>query len=287
MNNTLQAQAQKLFFQSDLSMTEISEMLGIPRRTLHYWIREKNWDRIKRSAAQMPSLLAENIYHIIARFTQQLLGEDRINRPITHKEADTLHKLTITVGKLKNRNTLNESMEMFGMFMESVNSKSPEMAQQLIPFVDDYIADRAATNIRQFRPDNMNDLGLIPKQEPDLTEEQLDMQDIMAWTEEANTISSADVPTKEEPTEPAQPVSNEASTVVRHEYDIDIPEELTRSELPLGDDFSRTSYADVMETARRIRLGHQQYAELFPDDKEAQELLALLDGHSPNAKTAA
>ncbi len=41
MNNTLQAQAQKLFFQSDLSMTEISEMLGIPRRTLHYWIREK------------------------------------------------------------------------------------------------------------------------------------------------------------------------------------------------------------------------------------------------------
>jgi len=186
MNNTLQAQAQKLFFQSDLSKTEISEMLGIPRRALHYWIREKNWDRIKRSAAQMPSLLAENVYHIIARFTQQLLGEDRINRPITHKEADTLHKLTLTIGKLKTRNTLNESMEMFGLFMESVNQKSPEMAQQLVPFVDDYIAGRAATNIQQFRPDNMNDLGLIPKQEANLTEEQLDMQDIMAWTEADN-----------------------------------------------------------------------------------------------------
>jgi hypothetical protein len=183
MNSTLQAKAQKLFFQSDLSKTEISEMLGIPRRTLHYWIREKNWDRIKRSSAQMPSLLAENIYHIIARFTQQLLGEDRINRPITHKEADTLHKLTLTIGKLKTRNTLNESMEMFGLFMESVNQKSPEMAQQLVPFVDDYISGRAATNIQQFRPDNMNDLGLIPKQDANLTEEQLDMQDIMAWTE--------------------------------------------------------------------------------------------------------
>ncbi len=186
MNSTLQAKAQKLFFQSDLSKTEISEMLGIPRRTLHYWIREKNWDRIKRSSAQMPSLLADNIYHIIARFTQQLLGEDRINRPITHKEADTLHKLTLTIGKLKTRNTLNESMEMFGLFMESVNQKSPEMAQQLVPFVDDYISGRAATNIQQFRPDNMNDLGLIPKQEANLTEEQLDMQDIMAWTEADN-----------------------------------------------------------------------------------------------------
>jgi transposase-like protein len=117
MNKTLQAQAQKLYFQSDLSKTEISEMLGIPRRTLHYWIREKNWDRIKRSAAQMPSLLAENIYHIIARFTQQLLGEDRINRPITRHEADTLHKLVLTISKLKARTTLNESMEMFGTFM--------------------------------------------------------------------------------------------------------------------------------------------------------------------------
>ena len=285
MNNTLQAQAQKLFFQSDLSKTEISEILGIPRRTLHYWIREKNWDRIKRSAAQMPSLLAENIYHIIARFTQQLLGEDRINRPITHKEADTLHKLTLTVGKLKTRNTLNESMEMFGMFMESVNSKSPEMAQQLVPFVDDYIAGRAATNIQQFRPDNMNDLGLIPKQEANLTEEQLDMQDIMAWTEEGE-ISPAEVTTKEEPA-PTQPVANDASTAVRHEYDIDIPEELTRSEVPLGNDFSRTSYEDLIEMDRRIRLGYQQYAELFPDDEDAKAVLALLDAHLPNAKAAA
>ena len=120
MNKTLQAQAQKLYFQSDLSKTEISEMLGIPRRTLHYWIREKNWDRIKRSAAQMPSLLAENIYHIIARFTQQLLGEDRINRPITRHEADTLHKLVLTISKLKARTTLNESMEMFGTFNRQV-----------------------------------------------------------------------------------------------------------------------------------------------------------------------
>ncbi len=85
MNDLQQVQAKRLYFQSDLSKTEIAEMLGIPRRTLHYWIREKNWDRIKRSAAHMPFLLAENVYHIISRFTQQLLGEDCVARPITHK----------------------------------------------------------------------------------------------------------------------------------------------------------------------------------------------------------
>ena len=188
MNDLQQAQAKRLYFQSDLSKTEIAEMLGVPRRTLHYWIREKNWDRIKRSAAHMPSLLAENIYHIIARFSQQLMGEDRIARPITHKEADTLHKLVLTVNKLKTRNTLNESMEMFGLFMETVNQKSPQMAQDITPFVDDYISGRAATNIHQFRPDNMNSIGLIPKEEPNVTEEQLDMQDIMEWTEANNPL---------------------------------------------------------------------------------------------------
>lgn len=81
MNDLQQAQAKRLYFQSDLSKTEIAEMLGVPRRTLHYWIREKNWDRIKRSAAHMPSLIAENVYHIMSRFTQQLLGEDRIAAP--------------------------------------------------------------------------------------------------------------------------------------------------------------------------------------------------------------
>ena len=87
---------------------------------------------------------------------------------------------------MKARNTLNESMEMFGLFMETVNQKSPQMAQDITPFVDDYISGRAATNIHQFRPDNMNSIGLIPKDEPDVTEEQLDMQDIMEWTEADN-----------------------------------------------------------------------------------------------------
>ena len=159
----------------------------------------------------MPSLLAENIYHIIARFTQQLLGEDRINRPITRHEADTLHKLVLTIGKLKARTTLNESLEMFGTFMETVNHRSPEMAQQITPFVDDYIAARAATNIRELRPDNMNDLGLIPKQEAILTEEQLDMQDIMEWTEAGNMPIDIDIP--EGPIEPIPATENKETVI--------------------------------------------------------------------------
>ena len=130
---------------------------------------------------------------------------------------------------------------------------------------------------------NSNDFGLIPKQEANLTEEQLDLQDIMAWTEEGNIPVDIDMPN--EPT-PTQPSSKEEAQEAQ-EINTELTEELTRSELPLGNDFSRTSYEDAMEMDRRIRLGHQQFAELFPDDEDAKAVLALLDAHLSNSKAAA
>lgn len=177
--------ARDLYFQSDLTTTQIAEILAIPRRTLHYWIKQKNWDRQKQAAEHMPALLAENCYHLIARFTEQLLSETRIMKPITHKEADALYKLTLTVNKLKNRYTLNESMELFGTFMDKLNSVAPDLAKQVSPFVDECIANQSSKYVSQYRPAHFNSQGLIPVPEENVKEKQLDLQDIMAWEEEA------------------------------------------------------------------------------------------------------
>lgn len=183
-----QFQAKNLYFQTDLTKSEIAGKVGIPRTTIHGWIRQNNWDRQKKAAAHMPSMLAENVYYLIGRFTQQLMAEDRAMRPVTRHEADTLHKLTLTLNKLKNRSTLNESMEMFGLFMENVHDKNPELAQQIMPFVEGYIDSRSNINIAQFR--------YVPPAKEDVGETQLDIADIMAWTE-----GSAIVPDAEEQTE--------------------------------------------------------------------------------------
>lgn len=132
----------------------------------------------------MPAMLAENVYHLISRFTHQLLAEDRAMRPVTRHEADTLHKLTISVNKLKNRSTLNESMEMFGLFMDEVHGKNPEFAQQLMPFVDGFISSRADINLSQF--------SYLPPAKEDISETQQDIADIMAWTEGTAVIPEAE-----------------------------------------------------------------------------------------------
>ncbi|MFI5196208.1 MAG: hypothetical protein ACHQD8_03895 [Chitinophagales bacterium] len=198
MNKEKQHQAKHLYFQSDLTKTQIAALIGVGRRTVHYWIRENNWDRLKTSAIHLPAMLAENCYMLINQFTNHLLSENRIMRPVTHLEAETLHKLTLTVKKLKNHSTLNESMEMFAHFMKRVSQKSPALADQISPFIEEYVENWAKLNPSQFRSDKFNEQGFIPIPDPnnpdekkleEIAEAQKDFADIMAWEQEQNNTS--------------------------------------------------------------------------------------------------
>lgn len=181
MKNEQHQQAKNLYFQTGLNKTQIAEVLNISRRSLHYWIKEGNWDRLKRSAQHLPSLLAENCYHLIGQFTKQLLAEHRIVNPITRHEAETLHKLVLTVNKLKNRTTLNENMETFAHFLEKVNKKAPELVQQIMPHVDEYLSSRASIYQTDIMPENFNWQGLIPPEEKDMQEQRRDNDDLFVW----------------------------------------------------------------------------------------------------------
>ena len=184
MLNEKKQQAKELFFQTDLSKTQIANLLGISRRSLHYWVKDEHWDRLRESATQIPALLAEKCYHIFGHLTDQYLSELRATKPITHKEADTLHKLVITINKLKNRSTLNENIETFSYFLEGLKKQAPELATQVTPYIDKYLTGRASIFTSQLAPANYNNQGLIPLPETDITEQQLDTRDLFDWDNE-------------------------------------------------------------------------------------------------------
>lgn len=189
-----QHQAKNLYFQTDLTKTQIADLLNVSRRTLHYWIRQNNWDRLKSNSAIMPAMLAENCYAIIANYTEALLSEIRIKRPVSLQEAETLHKLSLTVKKLKNHSTLNETMEIFAHFIERVNRVSPELADQVMPFVSDYMEEQAAINPALYKPEKLNEQGYIPyTTDHDPTEIQKDIADMMEWERESGLVPEVDI----------------------------------------------------------------------------------------------
>jgi hypothetical protein len=146
MKNEQMHEAQRLYFQSEMSNTKIAETVGVSRRTLLYWIAENNWERLRDSAAAMPALITEKVYHIMDMMTDQLLLPDRCGAPFTRGEVDNLYKLSMTISKLKARNSLNENMEMFANFTDDLQRVDPALAEQLAPHIDRYIAARSSVS---------------------------------------------------------------------------------------------------------------------------------------------
>jgi transposase-like protein len=182
MKNDIRQQAQELYYQSGLTKSQIAAALGVSRRSLHYWIKEGNWDRLKASAEHMPSILAEKCYHIFSQTADSFLSEQRLTNPISHKEADTLYKLMLTIKQLKNRNTVSESMEMFALFQDRVKKENPKLAEEITPFIEEHLTARAAVTTGHILPEGFTPMGRLPFDHDINTDEMaLDNKDLCDW----------------------------------------------------------------------------------------------------------
>ena len=94
MKNEQQQKAQRLFFQSNFTKTEIAETIGISRSTLDVWISENHWDILRQCSSAMPSQLAENCYRIMGQLTQHILSPEREGQPVTTAEVnENIHSI--------------------------------------------------------------------------------------------------------------------------------------------------------------------------------------------------
>ena len=219
MKLTEQQQAQFLYVQTDLSKTDIADQLAISRTTLHQWIRDNNWERLRRSGEFIPAFIAENIYQAIGNLSEHILSEERVGKPITLQEANTMYKLTLTIGKLKTRPTLNENMETFARFTEHLVNKDYELAKTIQPHINDFIHAQAAPTHKQYRPVKLDTDGYIPTPGPisQYFEKELDKDDYQIWAQQQQAIADqpATEPAKQPVTQqplPSQPIAVQPAT---------------------------------------------------------------------------
>ena len=182
--NEQQDLAQHLYFQTDLNKTQIAATLGISRRSLHYWIKENNWDRIKRNAEYMPSLLTENMFIILGNLMDDILCEERHGIPVTTKEINDIYKLTLTINKLRARSANNESMQVLTHLLNDVNNQDPALADQLQPYVTRFIESSAAKSKSQYLSARFNASGHTTTPKDADKEHLLDLQDRMFFDEQ-------------------------------------------------------------------------------------------------------
>jgi hypothetical protein len=192
MKNEKRQQAQNLYFQTNLSKTEIASQLGLNRRTIMLWCQEGNWDNLKKSARHMPSLVAEKCYYLIDRFTSRLLMDETAVANLSHKDALAINMLASAIKKLKNRSASNEAMEMFNFFLENVKKRSPEMAAQVQPYIEDYVKSRKDVNTADFLLEEFTDNGYLPYPEKEIKEQWQDKKDTAAFEKELEAAGNYD-----------------------------------------------------------------------------------------------
>ncbi len=180
MQNDKKLQAKELYFQTNLSKTQIAESLGVPRRTLHFWIKQNNWDRLKNAAEHLPSLLAENCSHILGNFTRSLLNCYN-DEPLSLQHTEILYKLTMTIQKLKNRATISDSMEMFALFQDGLRKQNPALADTIMPYIEQYISKRARIHQHHLLPEDFNIDGRARLKPFNENEARLDYFDMQLW----------------------------------------------------------------------------------------------------------
>jgi len=176
MKNEQQEQAKEFYFQTNMSKTEIAEKVGVARKTVLFWSQQGNWDKLRMSARNMPSLVAEKCYYIIDQYMNSLLTEGNATSysRLQLKHAQTIHLLATAIKKLKNRSTVNESMEMFNFFLDGLSRREPELAEQVAPQIEKYISIRKNVDTTDYLMEEFTHDGKLPFTDADIRERRSD-----------------------------------------------------------------------------------------------------------------
>jgi len=131
-------QAHDLYFQTDMPQTQIAELLNVNRKTLYLWMKEGNWQQVKRSARHTPSILAEQYYRQLAAINDKIDAREDQPYP-TREEAEIIRKLTLTIGRIKTGQTMSEHIETMTRFMEQLKTEAPALVKEILPYTDSFI----------------------------------------------------------------------------------------------------------------------------------------------------
>ena len=113
-------------------------------------------------------------------------------------------------------------MEMFNFFLDGLKRKNPELAAEVLPEMEEYIAARRSFDTNDFFPDSFSENGTMNYPESDIQEQYEDAKDIEALEKETQISADYETALKnwEEYTS-AQNINGEQEVLWHHD---DVPE---------------------------------------------------------------
>lgn len=141
--NLQQQKARNLYFQTDMTQTDIADIIGVSDQTVYRWIKQNNWKQMKEAARQAPIAIVEMFYKQLYALNSSICNRDE---PIpTLQESEINRKLINSIDKLKKQASLSENIQVLMGFTGFLNRIDNELAKTVVLHADRYLKEKGYT----------------------------------------------------------------------------------------------------------------------------------------------
>ena len=128
--------AENLYCTTKLSQEEISSLVGVNRKTLYTWIKDKNWVRQPQAEEVVPLRLLSKCYSQI----EYLLNESEFVDPeYCQHHFKGISVIIRAVNSLKPKKKENPYATVMTEFMKQIRVSAPGLADSILPFICQFI----------------------------------------------------------------------------------------------------------------------------------------------------
>lgn len=104
-------QAEQMYLKSS-TVSEISQELGIAKRTLFYWKKEYDWDKKRRESMYDKSQFKEDLQKFAQKLMDKIANSNKTNSQISQAEYYSLVNILNFLPELKENNTQTETPQI-------------------------------------------------------------------------------------------------------------------------------------------------------------------------------
>ena len=104
-------QAEQMYLKGS-TISEISQELGIAKRTLFYWKKQYDWDKKRRESMYDKSQFKEDLQKFAKKLMEKIANSNKTNSQISQAEYYSLVNILNFLPELKENNTQNETPQI-------------------------------------------------------------------------------------------------------------------------------------------------------------------------------
>ncbi len=149
--NEKKQQAQFLYMAGNKTQKEIAELVGTCERTVHSWIHQYAWDKLRLAAFRAPVTIADNLAAQIVELQNSIAGREVNNRFPNMQEAEITRKLVTCYEKMKKFPSISQSMQVLETFRNYIRPIDKDFARDLGRYTSDFLEAKAANGYAPYQ----------------------------------------------------------------------------------------------------------------------------------------